>query len=162
MTDLDTVNADLQDLKTKVPTLEEQIFTAAHVGWPTTSNTVTNKVTWEHQGTLLIAEFPMKILSLSTVAEWWDCAASDTDYWQATVLALSPASWSTLAIRSTQITGANANGGVTRRVAWDFKAAPWADIVLNAGDLLAILWTPVGSPGPKILPATYSGRYRRV
>lgn len=160
---LDSVNADLQATKAAVPTIEEQMVTAFMASWPDASGNPITHVPWSYRVTLLVAPIPLKILSVAASFEYWNLAASDTAYWTGTVEhGTQAAGFTAVAVRSTQNTGANANGGVTQRTAWTWDAAVWQDVVYNAGDLMTIDWAPTGSPAYQVLPVTYTIRYEPV
>jgi hypothetical protein len=158
---LDSVNTDLQNTKASVPTLEEQLFSLVVDSWPNSSGTPITQIPWSIRTTLLVAPIPLKILSVAASFEYWTLAASDTAYWTGVVEhGTQSAGFTAVATRSTQNTGANANGGVAQRTAWTWDAAVWQDITYNAGDLMSVSWTPTGSPAPMVLPVTYTVRYR--
>lgn len=158
---LDSVNADLQTFKTQVPSLEGLLFSMTIPAWEPLAGTPGSVEHYAYRTTLLIGVVPLTILSVGLSFEAWTLAASSTAYWQADLqVGTGPAGWTTVATRTTQSTGANANGGVTARSPWTFDAATSSGpISVAQGQLLAITWTPVGSPPDMDLPVTYTVRY---
>lgn len=157
----DELAADLEAVKTSTPTLEEQMFSTLVTTW----NNAQDKLTTANAMTFLVAPIPLRVLSIGLSFEYLNLPASDTAYWTMTAKRGSNATaWTDVAKRSTQNTGANANGGITARKAWTFDAAAWADASLAAGDLLRIDFapTPTGSVAALDLPFTCTIRYRAL
>lgn len=143
-----------------VPTLEELPYGAKTTCWKDANNNPICVVPWSYRDTLLVAPINLSVLSVTLSFEYWTLPASDTSYWRADLQVGSGATWTTVATRSTQNTGSTANGGITARTPWTFDAAvsTTTPISLTMGQLLAIAWTPVGSPAAMLLPVTYTMR----
>lgn len=157
MTTIDEVAADLEAVKGATPTVEELLFSTVVPCW----NNAADKLTSANAMTLLVAPIPLRVLSIALSWEYWNIAASDTTFWTLTAKKGSNATaWDVVATRSTQNTGANANGAVTARKAWTFDAAAWGDADLAAADLLRIDFAPTGSVAALDLPFTCTIRYR--
>lgn len=157
---LDAVTAEVALFKTQVPTLEEQVLCVPIQCWSSSNSTPTTSRTSGMRTSLMVAPIPLKVLSVALAWEYWNIAASDTSYWQATLeIGDGPTGFPDVAVKTTQSTGANANGGVTARKAWTFDSAAWAPVDMNAGQLLAINWAPVGSPAAMSLPLVCTIRY---
>lgn len=160
MATADEVQADLDAFKTQVPTLEDQIFVSQICCY--TFTTPTRDITGATWLTLATAPIPMRILSVTLSFEYWNLAASDSNHWRAELACrvLSGAS-NVFATRTTQNTGANANGPIVARRAWTFDAAAWSAADLLAGESLMLRPTPVGNPvSDWRLPMTATIRYR--
>lgn len=161
MATADDVNADLQAFKSLVPSLEDLATTVMVDAWPDANGVPGTKMVSGYAATLMVAPIPLKILSVAVSFEYWSFAASDTAYWRGAIRKGSGIpGFTDLAVRTTQNTGGDANGGVTARTAWTWDAAPWADLTLAAGELLVATWSPYGGAGIQKLPATYTIRYR--
>lgn len=158
----DELAADLAALRDSVPTLEEQLFSTTIPCWGTTPG---GSITTSNRITLLVAPIPLRILSVAISWDYQTLTASDTAYWTCALEHGNNASGSgfpDLAVRSTQNTGANANGGIASRVPWTFDAAAWASTDIAAGELLTVNWIPTGSPAALQFPQTYTVRYRSL
>ena len=162
MTTLEELAGTVADLQASVPTLEEQLLVSNvccySFGAPT--NLITSGV-WI---TLMTAPIPLRILSVDLSFEYWTIAPSDTNYWETRLAIHSGTSFGTpFAIRSTQSTGANANGGITARTPWTFDAASWGTADLAKGDGLAMNVVPGGTPVTSFrLPVVATIRYRAL
>lgn len=157
---LDSVNADLQATKAAVPTLEEQLTSTIVSCWKGTSDQPIDLVPWGYSATLLVAPINLSVLSVGLSFEYWSLPASDSAYWAASLLiGTSVAGFATAATRTTQNTGATANGGITARSPWTFNSAPGSPWTVPAGQLLLINWNPTGSPIQMKLPVTVTVRY---
>lgn len=140
----------------KTPTLEELMFTLSIPNWNGSTD-----VTAATRFTLLIAPVPVRVLSVDISFEYWTLVSSPTAYWQATLeKGTGPAGFPDIANRDTQATGANANGPIVSRQAWNFDAATWANADLAKGELLCVTWSKVGTPAALHLPMTATVRYR--
>lgn len=160
MATADEVQADLDLFMTQVPTLEDQLFVSQICCY--TYSAPARDITGPAWLTLATAPIPMRILSVTLSFEYWNLAASDTNYWRAelAVRVLSGAS-NIFATRTTQSTGANANGPIVARKAWTFDAAAWGPADLLAGESLMLRPSPTGSPASDWrLPMTATVRYR--
>lgn len=157
----DELAADLSALQQATPTHEELLFTTPICCW-TAGTTPARDITSAVWITLVTAPIPMRILSVALSFEYWNLAASDTAYWKADLAQHTPAgAFNTFATRSTQNTGANANGPIVSRQAWTFDAAAWGTSDLAVGDSLTLRPTPVGSPvSDWRLPMVATVRYR--
>ena len=159
MTTIEELAADLETVKGSTPTLEDLLFSTVVPCW----NNAADKLTGANAMTLLVAPIKLRVLSIALSWEYWSLAASDVNYWTLTVKKGSnPAGWTTIATRTTQNTGANANGAVAARSAWTFDAAAWGDADLNIGDLLRVDFAPTGSVAALDLPFTATIRYRAL
>jgi len=149
-------------LQSSVPTLEEQVMVSNFCCYAngTPVNTVASAV-WL---TLASAPIPMRVLSVDLSFEYWSLTASDTNYWQAELAIHNAAGFGTpFAIRSTRSTGANANGGITARIPWNFDAAAWGTADLAKGENLAMRVAPFGTPAtPFRFPMVATIRYRAL
>jgi hypothetical protein len=160
MPTLDELAAQVAALQESVPTMEDLLFSTTVPCWG--SSTPSVSITGSTRITLLVAPIPVRILSVAVSPEYQTLAASDVSFWTAALERGSGGSFPDLAIRSTQATGANANGGLAQRTPWTFDAAAWVDTDLAAGDLLTVNWYPAGSPAALQLPHTYTVRYRAL
>lgn len=152
----DELAAQIAAMQAATPTLEELLFSDTIPSW--NGNTT---ITGSTRFTLLVAPIPLRILSVSISSEYQNLAASDTAYWTCALEhGTNTGGFPDLAVRSTQNTGANANGGIASRVPWTFDAATWVSQDVAAGELLTVLWTPTGSPAALQFPQTYTVRYR--
>lgn len=157
MPTIDELAAELAALKEQVPSLEELQFSTVVPCW----NNGVDKFASATAMTLLVAPIPLKVLSVALSFEYWSLAANDSAYWKMTLNKGSGTSFADVATRTTQNTGANANGPIVARKAWTFDAAAWGDAELAAGDLLRMTASPVGSPAADFdLPYTATIRYR--
>lgn len=160
MPTLDELAAQVAALQDAVPTLEDLLFSTTIPSWGSATPSCT--ISTSTRLTLMVAPIPVRILSVSFSSEYQTLAASDTSYWTAALERGQGATFPDLAVRTTQATGANANGGISQRSAWTFDAAAWASTDLAAGDLLTVNWYPTGSPAALQLPQTYTVRYRAL
>ncbi|GAB3667044.1 hypothetical protein GCM10027589_32570 [Actinocorallia lasiicapitis] len=148
--------AELAALKSRTPTLEELVFCVGIQSWVKGA-----EVGEATRFTLMAAPFPLRVLSVSVTFEYFSLAASETAYWSAVLeKGTGPKGFPDIAARTTRSKGADANGPITARVPWTWDAATAGDADLAAGELLAVNWTPVGSPPKLKLPALYTVRYR--
>lgn len=155
---LEELEAEVAALKTQVPTLEDLLFSTTIPCW----NNAADKISGPTAVTLLVAPFPLRVLSVALSWEYWNLSASDSNYWKADLSSgTGPGGFTIFATRTTQNTGTNANGAVAARRAWTFDAAAWGSSDLDAGDLLRVTATPVGNPATDWdLPMTATIRYR--
>lgn len=159
MPTIDELAAELEQVKTSTPTLEEQLFSQMVPCW----NNGVDRLSNANAMTFLVAPIPLRVLSISMSWEYWSIAASNTNYWTLTARkGNNSAGWGVIAARSTQSTGGNANGPVAARTAWTFDGASWGDADLAAGDLLRIDFAPTGSPADLDMPFTITVRYRAL
>lgn len=160
MPTLDELAAQVAALQESVPTLEDLLFSTTIPCWG--SSTPSCTITGSTRLTLMVAPMPVRILSVAMSPEYQTLAASDTAYWTCAIERGFAGSFPDLAIRSTQNTGANANGGLAQRTPWTFDAAAWTDTDLAAGDLLTANWYPTGAVAALGFPHTYTVRYRAL
>lgn len=155
---LEELAADVTALREQVPTLEDLLLSTVVPCW----NNGLDKVSGATAFTLLVAPIPMRILSVALSFEYWSLPASDTNYWSVELnRGDAIKGYTAIATRTTQTTGANANGAITARKAWTFDAAAWASADLAAGDLLRMTAAPGGSPASDFdMPFTATIRYR--
>lgn len=157
---LEELEAEVALLRTQVPTLEDQLFSTTIPCWRA-SGVPTSKITSGTMVTLMVAPIPLRILSVVFSFEYWNLTASDSNYWQARLARGSTTAFTTFATKTTQINGANANGGIVARKAWPMDSAAWGSADLAASDLLAFIATPFGDPASDWdLPMTATIRYR--
>lgn len=163
MTDptLASLQAEIDELKVSVPTLEELLLTVTFQCWVSESGgTPTMSRASGFRMCLLTAPIPIKVLSVSVCWEYLNLPASDTSYWTGTLeIGTGPAGFPDVAQRSTRNTGATANGGVTARKPWTFDAAAWADSDMAAGEVLALNWSKTGGPANLSFPMIATVRY---
>jgi hypothetical protein len=156
----DELAADLAAVKASTPTIEELIVTTPICCW-TSGTTPARDITSAVWITLLTAPIPLRILSVALSFEYWSLAASDTAYWQAELARHDASAFTVFAVRTSQITGPNANGPVTSRQPWTFDAAAWGSADLATGESLTLRPTPIGSPASSWrLPMLATIRYR--
>ncbi len=156
---LEELEAAFLAAQAATPTLEELLFSDTIVSW-NGSTTLTGSTRF----TLLVAPIPLRILSVGISSEYQTLAASDTAYWTCALEHGTNAGggFPDLAVRSTQSTGTNANGGIASRVPWTFDAATWVSQDVAAGELLTVNWYPTGSVAALQFPQTYTVRYRPI
>lgn len=153
----DELAAELEAVKASTPTLEELPFSFLVPCW----NNGIDKLTSANAMTFLVAPIPLRVLSIALSFEYMNLPASDTAYWTLTAKKGSnPGGWTDVAARSTQNTGALANGGIVSRSKWTFDAAAWGNADLAAGDLLRVDFVPSGSVASLDLPFTVTIRTR--
>jgi hypothetical protein len=159
LTTIEDLAADLETVKASTPTLEEQLFSQMVPCW----NNGADRLTGGNAMTFLVAPIPLRILSISMSFEYWNIAASNSNYWTLSARKGSNTSgWATFAERSTQSTGGNANGPVASRTPWTFDGATWGNADLQAGDLLRMDFVPTGNPADLDMPFTITVRYRAL
>jgi hypothetical protein len=153
-----------EELAEQVPSLEELLFANTVCCWTNSSQTPIRDITGAVWMTLMFAPIPVRILSVTLSWEYWNLAASDTAYWSADLAVRGPSTsgdYDVFATKTTQLTGATANGPVVARQAWSFDSANWTTADLQAGDALMLKPAPVGSPASNWrLPMTATVRYR--
>lgn len=92
-----------------------------------------------------IAPFACTVEQVALVA--WDLAiaASDTNYWTVTLRRTRAGVSTDIATKTTQATGGEA---VASRVSWNFNTITFSvtNKVLQAGDVVALAFTPTGAP----------------
>jgi hypothetical protein len=156
---LEELAADLEAVKASVPTLEELNFSFTLPCW----NGGVDRLSTANAITMYVAPMPSRILSVALSWEYWNLPANETAYWKFELnKGTGPAGFATFATRTTQSTGANANGSIVARKAWTFDAAAWGNADLNTGDLLRLTVSPVGTVNDLDLPLTATVRYRAL
>jgi hypothetical protein len=159
MPTVDELAADLESFKQTVPTLEEQLFSVVIPGW----NNGADRLASANAMTLLVAPIPLRVLSVGVSWDYWNLPASDTKYWEGKLdKGSASTSWTEIARKTTQNTGAYAGGAVTARAAWTFDSANWGNADLLSGQLLRLVWTPYGTPSDLDMPFTVTVRYRAL
>lgn len=150
-------------IETSTPTLEEQVFSIVIPSW--------NGFTSIGNGcrmTLVAAPFPCRVQGLDMSFDYTTQAAgqpvvpgSNTNYWRLVLERGKPdGSFPDMAAKSTQLTGAEANGTIYTRKTWSFDSANWNnDRDLAKGDLLCLTWQEIGAPIPVKLPLVATVRY---
>ncbi len=156
---LEELEAVVLQLQTTTPTLEEQWFSHGVQGW-VDANGLINRSVGGHRSTIMVAPVACRVLSAVVSFEYFGCPESDTAYWSLGLQKGSGTSFTDITTKSTQITGANANGEITPRTAWSFDSGNWGNADLAAGQLLVVNFTRVGSAPNILYPATYTVRYR--
>jgi hypothetical protein len=152
-----------EELAEQVPSLEELYAIASFPSWVTSGTPVASQSSGFRQTLFVPTGVPVRILGVALSFEYWNLAASDTNYWMATAEIGSGTNWPDHAVRTTQNTGGTANGGITARTPWTFDAAAWSpDPIVAPGQALAMLWTKFGSPAAFAFPVTYTIRYSPV
>lgn len=159
---LDELEAALLATQAATPTMEELLCSTTLCCWGST--TPASSITGSTRMTLMSAPIPLRILSVSVSWDYQTLTASDTAYWTCALEHGTNAGggFPDLAVRSTQSTGANANGGIASRVPWTFDAATWVSQDVAAGELLTVNWIPTGSVAALQFPQTYTIRYRPI
>lgn len=149
------VQANLDALKDQIPTLEEQLFSTCLSTW-----NGDEYLNYDFIATIMAAPIRMRILSMSLVWDYFNLAANDTNYWRIRLKkGFNGSTYTYLAARSTQKTGAESNGDIKARVAWTFDAAAWTTVDLVPGDLLQLHCTQGGIPTQMRMPLTATVRY---
>lgn len=160
MATVDELAAEVAALKAQTPTLEELLLVSQICCY--TYTTPARDITGPVWLTLATAPIPLRILSVTLSFEYWSLPASDANYWQAELARHTVAGGSEVfATRTTQNTGANANGAIVQRKAWSFDAAAWGSADLAVGEGLKLRPSPFGNPASNWrLPMTATIRYR--
>lgn len=156
LAELEAVVLQLQE---SVPTLEEQWFTTAVQAWVDGAGALTRSP-GNHRCTIMVAPVACRILSVDLSFEYWTLAGSDANYWTGTVEKGSDGTFPDIVTKTTQLTGADANGGITARTAWSFDSGNWSNADLSKGQLLAINWAKTGTPAAFLYPMIATVRYR--
>jgi hypothetical protein len=163
MTTADEVAADLATFKGQAATREELITLYSAQSWSSQtagSTTPTTARTKQFRMSMFPSPFPLRILSVMCVWEYWDQPASATNFWSGSAqIGDGPSGFTTVAKRSTQDTGSSADGPIVSRQAWTFDAAAWSDSAMDTGQILAINWVPTGSPTAFTFPFDAAIRY---
>lgn len=157
--DLVELEAEVLQIKQTTPILEELMFSFGVQSWIDGSGNV-SRSPLNHRITIGIAPFPMRVLSAEVSFEYWNCAASDTNYWEFSLEKGSGTSFPNIAFKTTQSTGANANGAIVARTAWSMESANWGDADMAKGQLLAVNLSRIGTPPAIAYPAAWTVRYR--
>ena len=142
-------------IETSTPTLEDQMFSLVIDGW---SGGTT--LTTPQRMTLFVAPIPVQIKSVDVSFDYGNVAASNTNYWRA-VLEKSEVSgaFPDITAKTTQTTGAEANGPIVARRCWSFDSANWGDADIAKGQLLTLYWQKTGTPPGLTLPMAVTVRY---
>lgn len=149
------VQANLDALKTQVPTLEEQMFSTCLATW-----NGDQYINYSFIASLMVAPMAMRVLSMSLVWDYYSQAASDASYWKLTLRKGDNADgYKDIATRATTATGQYSNGGVISRQAWTFDAAAWGNADLSKDDLLQVYFWREGTPTDMRMPLTATIRY---
>lgn len=137
------------------PTLEEQMFSLVIDGWRGSSSIISPQ-----RMTLLVAPIPVRILSVGLSFDYGGVAASNTNYWRG-VLEKSEVggAFPDITAKTTQSTGAEANGPIIARRAWTFDSGNWGDADIAKDQLLTLYWQEIGTPPAITLPMTVTVRY---
>ena len=138
-TEVQDVQTDLDNFKTLVPT-NEDLLCVYRFGGPNYS-VDPNTATALTNGTidyLMTAPYDITINGVDLVFRG-AYAASDSTYWSFELAAYSGVSGPpVLALMSTQITGANANGSIADGVVYSFSGVPWTTTNLDQGESLRL------------------------
>lgn len=157
----DELAAQLGELQIQVPTIEDLICTVSIPGWSSSGGTLSASLGSSTRFTLMTLNVPVRILSVAVSFEYFSLGASDTSYWTCFLeKGNEAAGFPDIAARSTQNTGANANGAIVKRTPWTFDAAAWGNADVAAGELLAVNWAPTGSVANLEFPVNYTIRYQ--
>jgi hypothetical protein len=155
---LEELEAAFLEFKDQVPTLEGLMCNTAYASWNGAVDVSTSA-----RYTLMVAPIPIRILSVAVSFEYWTLAGSDTSYWTGSIEhGTNAAGFPDMAVKTTQLTGALANNGITQRTPWTWDSAVWGTTDLAAGELLTVNWAPTGSPDALHLPKCYTIRYREL
>lgn len=153
--------AEVADLKTKTPTLEEMVFEQCLPRF-NGSDQITGTPAWS----FFVAPIKCRVLSVAFFWEYLNVGGGNANYWRLTLQKGNDlVGWADVAQRSTQTTGAIANGGIDNRVAWTFDAATWSDATLLPGHAMRVSFAPFGNiatTAPITFPVTVAGRYTPV
>jgi hypothetical protein len=153
---LEELEAVVLQLQDSVPTLEEQLFTVGIQSW----NGLTD-LTGATRFTLLAAPFALRVLSVDLSFEYWTLASSTVNFWTVVLERGNQAlGFPDICTRTTAPSGANANGGITARMPWNFDGANWAGADLAKGELLCMNWGKTGAPDAINMPMIATVRYR--
>lgn len=150
-------------VENSTPVLEELWFSVGLPSW-NGSNTISGAT----RMTLMSAPLPCQVQAVNLSFEYTTLApgqpvvpGSNTNYWRAVLeRGKSDGSFPDMAAKTTQLTGAEANGSIHTRKTWSFDSTNWnADRDLAKGDLLCLNWQEVGTPTPIRLPMVATVRY---
>ena len=144
---------DLSQYQASTPTLEELVMAG---GFDTINGQrgYSNVTTWPKSADpqpigdafklgLFVAPFQMKINSCDLAWEYWDLAASDTNYWSLQIQVLEGSTTTVLATRNTTATaGVDSGGSINNRVPYSFDAASWVDHTITKGGIIQLQATP--------------------
>lgn len=150
--------AELESMRQSVPTSEQLLTTAT---FPVGSSGSVS-LTVDSRITLMIAPFPLRILSVAMSIEYGTVAESDTSYWIGTLESgTGAAGFPNIAAKTTQKNGALAGGAINARTPWTWDSANWnaEAAVLAKGQLLCVNWDEVGTPAALRFPQVYTIRY---
>ena len=153
------LESEVIQVKQTTPILEELCFSYGIQSWVDGIGSVTRSPL-NHRVTIGIAPMAMRVLSAAVSFEYWNCPASNTDYWEVSLEKGSGASFPNIAFTTTQSSGANANGGIVARTAWTLDSANWGDADMAKNQLLAVNLSRIGNPPTIFYPATWTVRYR--
>jgi hypothetical protein len=149
------LTARVAQIEVSTPTLEEQMFSLVIDDW--SGNTT---LTSPQRMTLMVAPWPVRILSVDLSFDYGNVTASNTNYWRA-VLEKSEVggAFPDITAKSTQATGGEANGSIIARRCWSFDSANWGNADIAKGQLLSLYWQEVGVPPALKLPMAVTVRY---
>jgi len=150
--------AELESVRQTVPTSEQLLATATFPVW---SGAVAS-ISSDNRITLMVAPFPLRVLSVALSVEYGTVADSNTNYWTGTLESgTGPTGFPDIASKTTQSTGALAGGPINARVPWTWDSANWnaEAAVLAKGQLLCVNWVETGTPPALRFPQVYTVRY---
>jgi hypothetical protein len=152
---LGLVAGRVTQLEVSTPTLEEQIFSLVIDGWQGAST-----LTSPQRMTLMVAPWPIRVLSVGISFDYANVPASNTNYWRA-VLEKSEVggAFPDITAKSTQSTGAEANGAIVARRSWTFDSGNWGNADIAKGQLLSLYWQETGAPTGLKLPMAVTVGY---
>ena len=159
MATLEELEVAVNQVRVSTPTVEEQWFAFGVQGWVDASGAI-NRSVGGHRSTIMVAPKACRILSVVVSFEYFSCPKSDTAYWTLGLQKGSGTSFTDITNKSTQDTGAIANGDIVPRTAWWFDSGNWGDADMYSGQLLAVNFTRTGSAPNILYPAAYTVRYR--
>jgi hypothetical protein len=157
---LEELEAAFLQFRDQVPTLEGLMTNTAIQSWNGYTDITTNT-----RYTLMAPLIPVRILGVAVSFEYWTQAGSDTSFWTGAIEhGTNATGFPDMAVKTTQLTGALANGGITQRTPWTWDAESWTTTDVAAGELLTVNWYAAGAPAPSALhfPALYTIRYREL
>lgn len=148
---------EVTTLQTQIPTREELFFSAYIPARVTTAGNLLASQTGGDAGkdpgtavggaiiSIMTAPYNVRLLSVSLSWEYWSIDADDTQFWEIAAIRIDGGTgeWEPVAVRTTQASGAYANGGINPRRPWEFGGADFGS-GFASGDLFGIAIAPHG------------------
>lgn len=148
--DCEQLQEDLNAYQQQTPTLEELVFSVS----------VTHPSDADQYSLVIAAPFPMRITSCSLTLQTRGLPASDSDFWNFRLVHHEPGSGSSgMDMRTTEVTGSNAGGAITKWEPWPFSGSDLSGTLLAAGDVMLLRRWRTGSPPWFDYPVILSGTY---